>query len=213
MLKGSLKITDDSVFAKAAMDAASKLKFSSSKDIRPEIMAIVTRALNDSPTVKELRSGKLRDDFGIFGNMVDVAINGIIKILVDNLDVQPSKSSKKKGSASSVNLMPADISVLTSVEGGSYQTESGDINWMDWLLTKGSRVIIKDFWLFTHAKGTTRSGGKEVMVKISENKRDPFRVEPQHAGTRTNNFITRALDTVNDDIALVIAQSYTVGGG
>lgn len=212
MLKANLTIIDDSVFAKAAIDAASKLTFNSSKDIKPEIIAILTRALNDSSTVKALREGKLRDDFGIFGNMVDIAIDNIIKILADNIDTQPKKSNKKKGVSISANLMPSDISVLTSVGGGSYQTESGDINWMDWLLTRGSQVIIKDFWLFEHAKGTTRSGGKEVMVKISKNKRDPFRVDPQHAGTRTNNFITRALDTVRDDIASVIIQSYTVGG-
>jgi hypothetical protein len=212
MLKANLKIVDTDVFAVAAMKEASKIKFNLTKDIKPEITAIITQAIMNSPTVKDLQSGKLRDDFGLFGNLVDTAVDNIIKILVQNIDLQVTNSSKKKsGSSVSLKLIPDDISALHSVTGGTYQTGNGEtVNWLEWLLTRGSRVVVKDFWLFQHAKGKTRSGGKEVMVKISKTKRDPFRVDPTHSGTPKDNFITRAINSVRDDIMLVVSSSVGV---
>jgi hypothetical protein len=210
MLKANLKIVDADVFATAAMKEAAKIKFSLTKDIKPEIKAIITQALMNSPTVKDLQSGKLRDDFGLFGNLVETAVSNIIEVLVENINLQITGTGKKKKSGSSVNLkmMPDDISTLYSVAGGSYQTDKSEtVNWLEWLLTRGSRVVVKDFWLFQHAKGKTRSGGKEIMVKISKTKRDPFRVDPAHAGTPKDNFVTRAINSVKDDIMLVVSSS------
>jgi hypothetical protein len=207
MLRASLTVVDEKELALAALDLASKVKLDigkiDMKKLRPAIGLLLTKALNSSPTVESLRSGSLRDDLGLYGDLVDQAIDGIIKVLVKNISIE--QIAAKKGNRIQIKIMPEDINELINVPGSSYETEEyGSIPWLEWLLTKGSRVILSKFWIFPHAKGSTRSGGKKVMQKISNNPRDPFRVDPSHSGTRTNNFITRAIDTVYDDIVNLI---------
>ena len=46
----------------------------------------------------------------------------------------------------------------------------------------------------------------KIMQQISKTPRDPFRVDPQHAGTIENNFITKALQPRFDDILGIVAE-------
>lgn len=215
MFIASLKITDKSVFAKAAEDYINKnAKFKSGKtsaEVQASISALIHKALMDSDTVKELLSGKLRHDFGLYGNLVETTMSSIITYISSNINLDVEKSTGKNASKINIKLMPGDFSKIISTSGGSFKSSGGKVDWLEWLLTRGTQVVVADFWLFTHARGTTRSGGSEVMVKISKKKRDPFRVDPQHAGTVDDNFITRALETVYDDIAKIVAESYVIG--
>ena len=47
--------------------------------------------------------------------------------------------------------------------GGSFPARGGNVDWLEWLLTRGTQVVIGDFWLFEHARGFTRSGGSSIM--------------------------------------------------
>ena len=63
-------------------------------------------------------------------------------------------------------------------------------------------MVIADYALFDGAKGRTRSGGSSVMIPVVNNA--PFRVDPEHAGTIADNFISRALDPAKDEIGKLI---------
>lgn len=208
MFIGNLKITDTSIFEKAALEVAKKnFKFTGtiSDQTRSQIGVIILRALMNSPTVQELLSGGLRDDLGLFGNIVNSTVESIAKHITANINIETSK--KGKTPLINIKFMAKDIQTVIKVPGASFESNGHSVDWLEWLLTRGSRVIISDYWIFPHAKGQTRSGGTKVMQKISKNKRNPFRIDPEHSGTASNNFVTRALDTVRDEIISLIISS------
>jgi hypothetical protein len=81
------------------------------------------------------------------------------------------------------------------------------VDWLEWLLTRGTQVVIGDFWLFEHARGSTRSGGSSIMRRIENIPREPFRVDPNFSGTIDDNFITRAIQSQSDELLRVLGSA------
>lgn len=213
MLTGGLKITGDKIFYEAMRQETYKriqnnLSKISSK-VKPNISNIISKELNNSSTVIELLGGKLKDDFGLFGNVAKVTIANIINHLSENINIIITKSAAAGSILTiSVELLSGDITKLIAVPGASFPVRggTGSIDWLEWLLTRGTQVIIGDYWIYPNAKGRTRSGGDKIMQKISGKARDPFRVDPNYAGTINDNFITRSVESVADDILNVVAS-------
>jgi hypothetical protein len=178
-------------------------------DVKPKISEITLSALNESTTVNSLLYGKLKDDFGLFGNIVNTTINNIISIISDGIEVKLNRSNKSASIVStSLKILPyKDFSKIVSVAGGSVPSKRGDVDWLEWLLTRGTEVVIGDFWLFPYAKGRTKSGGTSIMREIQTVARPAFRVDPNFAGTEDDNFITRAIQSKSDDFLRALAEA------
>lgn len=206
-MKGSLKMTKEALFYEAVngviIDKVRGSLGEISRTINPQILIILSLALRNSPTSQSLLSGKLKDDFGLFGNVAETAITNIIDFIASGskVKVDVSKTSKSLLSVSIV-LPTGDIGSIVNVPGGSYPSKGGEVKWLEWLLTKGTEVVISNFWLYPYAKGFTRSGGSSIMIKLV-NQGEPFRVDPDHAGTPDDNFLTRAIEPYADRILTV----------
>ena len=180
-----------------------------SSKIKPEVSSIILRSLSESPTVQSLLSGKLKDDFGLFGNVVDTTINNIISVISEGINVKLERS-KTAGSivTTTLEILPyKDFDKIISVAGGSFPARGGNVDWLEWLLTRGTQVVIGDFWLFEHARGFTRSGGSSIMRRIENIPREPFRVDSNFSGTIDDNFITRAIQSQSDELLRVLGSA------
>jgi len=169
-------------------------------NLSAQMAIIVGSTLNASPTVRSLLGGTLKDDFGLQAGEAGSAITNIIAFLSKNVTAQAL--GIKDGVQINLNFLPGGFDDILSVPGGSYKSRGGEVNWLEWLLTKGTQVVIADYALFDGAKGKTRSGGSKVM--IPQVNKPAFRVDPQHAGTIADNFISRALDPAKDEIGNLI---------
>lgn len=216
MLSGYLTITDDSVLGIiASKDFKENISAQASKitqSVKVEISAIISRVLFGSATVNDLLNGKLKDDFGLTGNLVTTAIQNIINHISQNIEIKVEQGFGNTAVVVKVNILPGDLGKITSVPGGSYVSYGiyggGNVDWLEWLLTRGTQVVIGKFWLFPYAEGRTRSGGTSIMEPIIGKKdRDSFRVDPNHAGTLQDNFITRALEPAFYDILNLVAAA------
>lgn len=212
MSKGNIKVTNEFILYEAANKKIQK-KISSilpnvSNSIKPKVSSIINNALGNSSTTQSLLNGKLKDDFGLFGNVASLAIENIIKHISENIIVN-IENSKKAGSilTVSITIPTGDMKAIINVPGASYPSKGGQVDWLEWLLTRGTQVVVGDFWLFPYAKGFTRSGGNSMMAEIKSVARDPFRVDPGHAGTLDDNFITRALEPVSEEILQVAVNA------
>lgn len=159
--------------------------------VRTEILA--------SNTTRSLLGGKLQSDFGLESSQASSAVNKIIDYIANNIELNLKYSYKGKDIALfTLDLLPLGIDALTELPQGSYRSSGkyggGDVTWLTWLLTKGTTVVIGDFWVFPNPEGSTRSGS--VMQKVSRNNPDGFRVDPAFAGVADNNFVTRALSPI-----------------
>lgn len=212
MSKGNIKVTNEFILYQAAnrkiQNKIDKMLPTISANIKPKVSSIIGGALANSPTTKSLLAGKLKDDFGLFGNVATVAIENIIKHISENIIVN-IKNSKTSGSilSLSITIPTGDMQSIIKVPGASYPSKGGQVDWLEWLLTKGTQVVVGDFWLFTNAKGFTRSGGSSIMAEIKSVPREPFRVDPGHAGTVDDNFITRAIQPVGQDLLNVTYEA------
>lgn len=210
-LTGDLKIVGgDNFFNKILnQDFNKKLQSKSSKistNVKSKISTVVSNAMESSPTVTSLLSGTLKDDFGLTGSTAQTAITNIINYLSDNFELLIKPSQNKTVSEIVLEFSPTDMSKLVSVPGGSFMSTRGPVNWLEWLLTSGTQVVVGGFWLMPNAQGRTRSGGTKIMQKIGKTPRDAFRVDPNHSGTENDNFIIRALQPRFDDILGIVAE-------
>lgn len=216
MIYGDLKIVDDSVFYQIVSSdikkGVQKNLGQITKRVQAKVSQIIANALQNSPTVKSLLSGSLRDDFGLYGNVAKTTLTNIVNYFAENIDLKVQGGSKNTPSTININVIPSSFESVAQLPVGYFLSSKGRlVPWLDWLLTSGTQVVISDFWMYEPARGKTRSGGPKVMIKIGKNSRNPFRVDPAHAGTLDDNFITRALEPVADDIITVVATEFAGG--
>ena len=210
-MPASLSITDDRIFMKAASIESQKViksRLSTIQENTAKIAsAIILTSLNNSDTVQSLLSGSLRDDFGLFGNVVQITVNNIVKYVSQNIKVRMDEY-ERGGTIFRISIQlleSPDLQNIIAVPLGTFPSTGGTVDWLEWLTTRGTQVVIGDYWMFQHARGRTRSGGTKIMKKLTSPQGEPFRVDPKYAGTPDDNFITRAIEDVADEILNAVA--------
>jgi hypothetical protein len=172
-----------------------------SPDVKRRVGAIVQQELSSSETTISLLQGTLRDEFGLTKQWAVEATFDIIKYMTSNIDV--SMSTKDGNYTIVLSIPPADENFINSVRNSEFSTENGDVPWLLWLLKHGTQVVIDDHRLFWGPRIIGRSGGNMIMIKSGL---DPFRVDPDHAGTESDNFITRAILNKQDEILFILEE-------
>ena len=173
--------------------------------IRSRVSSLVRDAVLKSPTTLSLLSGQLKADFGLTTELANVAVSSLVVLVGDNVQVDFVKKKKTGLNFSILIALDAiDKIDIKAVVGGSYESygENGVsvINWLEWLLTKGTQVIIPGFSVEYVNSPNSRSG----LAVMQEG--GAFRVAPEHAGILTDNFITRAIIGVSPQIATIIKE-------
>ena len=88
--------------------------------------------------------------------------------------------------------------------GSTITTEKGQpLPWLSWLLTLGDQVIVSTHGV-RYKPGTGRSG--QAQMKFNYNA--PFKVDSAHSGKPDDNFITRTIDSVSDEITAILIGAF-----
>ena len=96
--------------------------------------------------------------------------------------------------------VPVDLSAFASA--GTYTTEKGTaIPWFEWLTTLGDAVIVREYDVESGFPSKSRTGDK-IMVRGKG-----WRVPPAYSGTETNNFVTRATDSILPELSEFISKT------
>jgi hypothetical protein len=144
--------------------------------------------------MQALRSSDLRAAMGLNPPQARDVSKQIAESVSSSLIVESGKVTPKNLSTMiSIYVQPAGLDNVLSVGGSTvnYTSTEGKqvtIPWLDWLLTEGDRILVSGFSLEL-GQGLGRSwGGRMVEAPTGS-----WRIEPQYAGTLTDNFVTRAL--------------------
>ena len=90
---------------------------------------------------------------------------------------------------------------LLSLKKGHVTTAKGaDLHWLSWLLERGQGVIVVGYNYTPDTAPRGRSGGGTMGRGTA------WRVPPQYAGTVNDNFVTRAFDGREKDIARLFSD-------
>lgn len=171
---------------------------SSISKIKQELPIIVTRAIENSPEYNSLLNGKLKYEFGIDNSSSKLA--KLITVWSTNIQYDykpPTIQGSKIKSSFSANMIKADFSdVLYTDFAVMVDILRGySLPWLQWLLLEGNKTIIKNYEVVFGPNPYSRTG-----LAIMQPSKRSWRVPSEFAGTQTDNWITRAIDSANGDI-------------
>lgn len=172
--------------------------------IEAKIRILIKEALRSQPEYDSLVSpvGKLRLEFGI-GSTSDVdhiidAIVGTSSFSIRN----PKMSNNGVSGGFELTVLPSETLQQIAKSIG-HTTEKGVmLPWLSWLLYEGVSPIVRGYDVKITGNIYSRTGGA-LMVKSTKN----WRVPGEFAGTVTNNWVTRAIDTIETDITRSIQST------
>lgn len=176
--------------------------------IESDIQNRIKTIFVDSPEFKALteNNGLLRYSFGLPQSDAIIACDAILNELANSIHVEFKQfrvAGNKVNGGIRVYGFLADFSDILGLPTSSTTTLKGDqLDWLEWLLIEGDKVIISDHnMVLGNNFPTSRSGGA-VMIKVNGS---AWRVPPQYSGTKNNNWITRALDDAASFVEALIA--------
>lgn len=167
-------------------------------EMRTNIPQILISHIKSQPEYSSLIGGKLMGEFGLpdsasrLSNILSTIESGAI---IQTRPVSIS-GSKIRGSIK-LQMVQKDFSDLLSLGDASFTTEKGsNLQWLSWLLKEGDSIIIADYTFALGSYPSSRTG----MGIMREFGGSSWRVPPEFAGTVSNNWITRAIDSASGDI-------------
>ena len=174
--------------------------------IQNRISNLLRTAIETSQTIQSLESGKLQVDFGLTDGAASAATVDIVNAVVSSVNVffQKSRRGKTLGNLV-IQIDPATVSaVVQASPHGIYDSNGHQITWLNWLMTRGTQVIIDDFEVVsTDYDDKSRSGGGFMLPTNGV-----FRVDPEFAGTPGDNFITKAIIANGPNIRRIIQEEF-----
>jgi hypothetical protein len=174
------------------------------KNLRNTIPAHVKNAIMAEPEYGSLINGKLRYEFGIPD--ASNSVNAVVDAWANNINIETipiviSGNSLKGGF--SINMIQDDYSDVLNLAASTVKdSKSGALlPWLEWLLLYGGQIIIKNYKVQMGPNVNSRTG-MAIMVSSKEN----WRVPPEFAGTKNNNWISRALTRLDITIPDLIQK-------
>lgn len=179
---------------------------SSAARVLPDrIKNIVKDALKSEPEYQSLMSGNLRLEFGIADvSNVDLVINKLVDTLSLNIDTLKRSNNGVRGGITITMMKSDDFNGVISDESASVQdaNKGYSLPWLEWLLLRGNQIIVRKYNVSFGSYPTSRSGGA-VMVESNSS----WRVPPEFAGTQSNNWTTRAIEKIEQNIINTLRSS------
>lgn len=140
----------------------------------------------EQPEVRSLTSNDPNSLAGLFGlTNKSTRVQYITQAIVDSVHVVLQPLDAKFKGFLQINFQPKDFLNVLTRPSGYVVYEKGTLPWIDWLLNRGSSIIISNYY-YEGSVGKGRSGLGTMKIGGS------FRVPPEFAGTENDNFITRA---------------------
>lgn len=166
------------------------------KAIEDIVKIHVRQALVESPAIQSLYGGLLKADFGLTSDPTGAIIESIVN--TTKVTYKPIRNANS-GGVFEITVQPISYSNLYALGVSQQAIEGGSLPWLKWLLEAGDTILIVDFGVEYGDFGRT---GQARMT----GKNRPFKVNSSFSGVPNDNFITRALNSRQQDIINAILK-------
>lgn len=174
--------------------------------LKRELPIIVNNAIINTPEYSSILGGKLQYEFGIANSSTKLA--GLLDIWSKNIDItyDPPKvlgngTIKSSLSASMIRIDFSDV--LYSDYAYMTDTFRGySLPWLQWLLLEGNRILVPGYQIIVGANSRSRTGS--AVMRSSPGK--SWKVPAEFAGTKNDNWITRALNKTDTEIEALLTR-------
>lgn len=170
-----------------------------------DIKLVVDTALRNQPEYTSLMSGKLKAELGIpDSSVVDKVIEGLVNTLEITNNPVKVASNGLSGGFRLTMIKSDDMSGLIYTDIASVIDEKGySLPWLEWLLLEGNSILVKGYTVKYTSSPRSRSGLALMQPDGSYN----WRVPAEFSGTQKNNWITRAIDSVDKEIYQIMISN------
>ena len=174
--------------------------------IKREIPGIIKAAIENSPEYISLSSGKLQYEFGIPN--VNTRLLNLINLWINNIQypyMKPVIIGNRIKSSFEVNAIRVDFAeVLYSDDALVIDNIRGyNLPWLEWLLLEGNKIIVRKQEVVLGPNKFSRTG-----FALMRDSNKSWKVPSEFSGTASNNWITRAIDGVEDKIGLLLEKAF-----
>ena len=193
----------------AVLDCLTKGFKAAKGTIEPEARNLVIDGLRNEPAYNSILRGKLKSDFGLTDDIATGFLANLEELLKSKIKAYFEPVNSKTTIATIyLQILKIDLEEIFAIPQASYISESKrgafEIEWLRWLLTEGSRVVVSGFQ--TSKEGTSvvsRSGRGVIMLPSKDG---AFRVHPSFAGSEQSNLITRSVLSNIDKIEQMFVE-------
>ena len=172
--------------------------------IETELRSKLALAIRSQPEYGSLKSGELRYELGIPNiAAIDNLVNRFVQSIYVTTKIVNTSSNTIDARLIFSIIANDDLDDILSSDDANYVTEKGEnIPWLNWLLLRGGDPIILTHRILIKQTGYSRTG-QAIMIPT---KSGSWRVPPRYVGTFDNNWITRAISSIEDEINIVLAK-------
>jgi len=172
--------------------------------IRRRIVDFAIDKIKSEPEYPSLLNGKLKYEFGIPNP--DNVVSDILEIWANNISINYQPVVKRGSHIVAyvqIDMIKQDFEdVLSSSSAIVHDNMSGiSLPWLQWLLLDGSKILVRNHKVRIGPNRRSRTG-MALMVGSKEN----WKVPSEFAGTKNNNWVTRAIQSMNDEIPTIIEE-------
>lgn len=164
---------------------------SSAADIQQDIQNLCASLLTNSPEYKAIASGILKEQLDIPNS--DEALRDILSVVQNSIYVTPISVSTAGASLTgglNIFILKNGIQDLIGLASGKYQGAFFEIPWLEWLLTKGDRILISQYQVNISSPAETPASSLKNGIAVMESGKG-WRIPSALSGTENDNFITR----------------------
>lgn len=177
------------------------------KIVKGNLPRIINKVVTSAPEYQQLIGGQLKFELGIPDASNKIA--GLISLWSSNINywyAPPRVSGNKITCSFSASLFKADFSDVLGTEYAKVvdSTRGYSLPWLEWLSLKGNIPIIKDHQIVFGFNRRSRTG----QAIMRENTRKSWSVPAQYAGTVSDNWITRSINSASVDVNNLLDRAF-----
>lgn len=184
----------------------------SADQIELDVSQNLKRVFLSSPVYQSLTTGgQLSADLGIPGDVAIRWLDKVINVLSLGLKVKVYPVNFRTPQVTipmQIYIPSSVIDDIINLPESSYMSNGYLIEWMNWLLTKGTEIVVTDFYI-QYGNYSRFPGSRTGLAIMIENEGEVWRVDKFFSGTRDDNWITRAIEDNKDYIEKLIFASVT----
>jgi len=177
----------------AVLDCLTKGFKAAKGTIEPEARNLVIEGLRSDPAYNSILRGKLRSDFGLTDSIATGFLNNLEQLIKSKIKTYFEAGKGNVIATVYLQILKLDLEEIFAIPQASYISESKrgafEIEWADWLLLAGSRVVVSGFETSREGTSVVSRSGKGVIMIPNQG---GFRVDPAFAGNEQSNLLTRA---------------------
>tara|TARA_Y100001938_G_C8089294_1_gene434067 strand:- start:1021 stop:1662 length:642 start_codon:yes stop_codon:yes gene_type:complete len=169
-------------------------------NIEKSIRILVINSLEAAPEYQSIAGGILRHQFGLVDGAARIA--NIVQQFADEIQVTFVPGLGDFGGIK-IGILETSYSRVLSLPASEFVTEKGKpLEWLRWLLQEGGNRIVIGYSFKDGSAARSRTGSG-IMI---ERQGSAWSVPVQFQGTDNNNFATRALEDLEDNIEVVVRR-------